>query len=504
MYFKSITPEEAGISSKIILEFLKTLDSYNFCTHDVIMARDDKIFAEVYYKPFDRDFKHRMYSISKSFVSVALGMAAEEGLLSLSDKMIKYFPDYVPADADELIREASIRDFLTMETSVQNHILWFPTGTKDRTEMYFKKNGEKVPGSIFCYDSPGSYMLGVIVEQVTGKPFLEYMKEKALVDIGFSEDAYCLTVPGGHSFGDSGVMCTARDLLTFARFVMNKGEWCGKQYMDRNYLEEAVKKQVSNANTTQVIYNTYGYGYQIWKAPNNGFAFIGMGDQFAICDPETDFIFIINCDNQGSKPATRVVLYHELYKSIISALSDPIEKDEDAYAKLCEYTENAQLFSLKQEEVNPFENEINGKVYELNENPMKIEYIKLNFEGKKGILTYKNAQGLKKLAFGLGYNEFGKFPQEGYSDMIAGEYAPGNYYDCACSADWIEDKKLRIKVQIIDKYFGNACFIFSFKDSRVSVLMTKSAENFLLEYEGIAVGGIHSITQVNEITGGTS
>ncbi|MBR3761723.1 MAG: serine hydrolase [Lachnospiraceae bacterium] len=490
MFFKTVTPEEAGISSGKVVEFLKILDSYNFCTHSIIMARGDKIFAEVYYKPFDKNFKHRMYSISKSFVSVALGMAAEEGLLSLSDKMIEYFPEYVPDDANELMRETTIRDMLTMETSIQNHVFWFTSGTKDRTEMYFKNKGEKVPGTIFCYDSPGSYMLGVIVEKVTGKPFLEYMKEKALCDIGFSADAYCLTVPGGHSFGDSGIMCTARDLLTFARFVMNKGEWCGKQYMDRNYLEDAVKKQVSNANTSQVTYNSYGYGYQIWKAPNDGFAFIGMGDQFAICDPDSDFIFIINSDNQGSKPSTRAILYHELYKSIIGSLSAPMPKDEKAYADLVQYCENAELFSLKQEKNNPFEAEINGKVYELKENRMKIEYIKFNFEGKKGILTYKNEQGTKELVFGLGYNEFGKVPQEGYSDMTATEYAAGNYYDCACSADWTEEKKLRIKVQIIDKYFGNASFVFSFKDSRVSVLMTRAAENFLLEYEGVATGNI--------------
>ena len=488
MYFKTVTPEEAGISSEKVVDFLKTLDSYQFCTHDVIMARGDKIFAEVYYKPFDRNFKHRMYSVSKSFVSVALGMAVEEGLLSLSDKMIQFFPEYVPSDVDEWMKETTIRDMLTMETSIQNPVFWFPTGTKDRTEMYFQKYGEKVPGTLFCYDSPGSYMLGVIVERVTGKPFLEYMKEKALCEIGFSGDAYCLKVPGGHSFGDSGVMCTARDLLIFARFVMNKGAWCGKQYMDRTYLEEAVQKQVSNANTTQVSYNTYGYGYQIWKAPNDGFAFIGMGDQFAICDPQTDFIFIINADNQGSKQATRAILYHELYKSIIPFLASPLARNEAAYAGLCEYAKEAELFSLKQEGRNPFESEIDGKVYRLKENPMKMEYITFRFEGRKGILGYQNEQGKKELAFGLGYNEFGKFPQEGYSDMVATEYVPGHYYDCACSADWIEKRKLRIKVQIIDKYFGNACLIFSFKDTRVTVLMTKSAENFLQEYEGLAIG----------------
>lgn len=119
---------------------------------------------------------------------------------------------------------------------------------------------------------------------------------------------------------------------------------------------------------------------------------------------------------------------------------------------------------------------------------MGMEYVKFHFEGKKGTIYYKNAQGEKELKFGIGYNEFGKFPQEGYSDMVGTEYAPGNYYNCACSADWAREKTLRIKVQIIDKYFGNACFMVGFKDERISINITKTAEGFLREYVGVALG----------------
>ena len=94
MYFKKTTPEEAGISSKKVLDFLKTLDACGFSTHSILMARGEKLFAEVYYAPFDKDFKHRMYSVSKSFVSAAVGIAADEGLLSLDDPFIQFFPEF--------------------------------------------------------------------------------------------------------------------------------------------------------------------------------------------------------------------------------------------------------------------------------------------------------------------------------------------------------------------------------------------------------------------------
>ena len=486
--FRIVSPEQAGVSSGNVLKFLKTLEKYHFCTHNIIMARGKNIFAEGYYAPFHKDFQHRMYSVSKSFVAVAVGLAEEDGLLSLDDKFIKYFPEYVNQNVNEKMQEMTIREMLTMETSQTGQVDWFRSGTKDRCEVYFRTAGTRVSGTTFEYDSPGSFMLGTIVEKVTGKPFLEYMKERFLLQGGFSENAYCIKCPGGHSFGDSGVMCTARDLLVFARFVMDGGVIDGVRYMNEKYLLEATKKQVSNGHDGAVAYNSYGYGYQIWKAPNDGFAFVGMGDQFAICDREKDFIFIINSDNQGHSPATRAILYHALYEYIVDELGTALAENAEAYAELTDYIKNLKLFSLKESTTSPFAEELNGRTYVLEENPMGIKYVHFDLEGDKGVLTYENAQGVKSLLFGFGHNEFAKFPQEGYSDLIATIGEPGHMYDCATSADWPEEHKLRIKVQIIDKYFGNMSMEFGFKGDEVGIYMQKTAEAFLDEYQGYACG----------------
>ena len=487
MYFNYTTPESAGISSKNVLKLLRVFERYGFRTHSVIMARENKIFLEAYYKPFNRDFKHRMYSVSKSFVAIAMGFAIEEGLVSLDDKMTDYFKEYHNDKTNDILCDATIRDFLTMQTAQSDSVNWFNKGSSDRADVYFWRTGDKIPGTLWRYDSPGSYMLGAIVEQVTGMPFLEYLKKKCLNDIGFSKDAYCLMAPGKYSFGDSGVMCTSLDLLHFARFVMNGGTWQGKEYMRTDYIKDAVKPLVANVNNTNRTYNAYGYGYQIWGAPEGGFAFIGMGDQFAICHPDTDFIFIINSDNQGYA-VSRELMYYELYNSIIHEFKDFLPEDDEAYKELTSYVSGLELFSLEDKGDNDFAKIVSGRTYYLNENPMNIEYVRLDFEGKRGTLSYKNLQGEKQLTFGLGYNEFTKFPEEGYSDMVATEFKSGHYYDAAVSADWLEEKKLRIFTQIIDKYFGNTTFILSFKNNSVTIEMTKTAENFLNEYQGQAIG----------------
>lgn len=484
--FENVSPEEVGIGSDKVLEYIKTLDSYNLKTHSLILARGNKIFAECYYKPFNKDFKHRMYSISKSFVAVAVGLAEYEGLLSLDDKFISFFPEYVNENTDDRFFEATIRDMLTMRTFMVDTAQWW--GEKDRAAAYFTKGSRQIAGTNFSYDSAGSFLLGAIVEKVTGKLFLEYLKEKILDENGFSEDSYCLLAPGGHSHGDSGVMCTARDLLIVARLLMNKGVLNGKRYLSESFVEAAISKQTDTNYISELsFYHKYGYGYLIWKMPEDGFAFIGMSDQYVICDPKTDFVFIINSENYGSSEFSKAIIMHELYKTIIGNLKKPMEKNEEAHSKLRDYTDSRNLICLTGNTESKLIEQINGKKYILEENSAGIEYVMLDLSKNTGVFEYKNADGINKIKFGMGYNEFSKFPGKKRMGLTASVYEEGTY-DCAASAVWAEENKLHIMVQIIDTYLGTLNIAVGFKDNRISVRMRKYAQRILDNYDVNAVG----------------
>lgn len=99
---------------------------------------------------------------------------------------------------------------------------------------------------------------------------------------------------------------------------------------------------------------------------------------------------------------------------------------------------------------------------------------------------------MKNIYFGMGENAFDKFPEEGYSDLVGTEYAPGNFYKCATSAAWIEPQKLGVCVQAIDKYFGRLNMQFGFKDEdAVEIYMAPEAEFFFEEYSGYAAGYVN-------------
>ena len=131
---------------------------------------------------------------------------------------------------------------------------------------------------------------------------------------------------------------------------------------------------------------------------------------------------------------------------------------------------------------------INSKRYLLNANKMGIYSIRIIFHKDCGIFEYEKNSKIKRIGFGICKNEFGLFPEDGYSDLIGGKESENYFYRYAASASWIEENKLHIKIQIIDKYFGQLNIFIGFKNNGVGLYMNKAAENFLKDYQGYAGG----------------
>ncbi|MCQ2480282.1 MAG: serine hydrolase, partial [Clostridia bacterium] len=115
MFTKS-SPESVGISSRQILKYLKIINSRGLASHSVLIARGDKLICEAYWKPFDRSVKHRMYSQTKSYVGIAVRLLADEGKISLDDKIFSYFPDKLPEKIHPYLEKLTIRNMLMMRT----------------------------------------------------------------------------------------------------------------------------------------------------------------------------------------------------------------------------------------------------------------------------------------------------------------------------------------------------------------------------------------------------
>ena len=482
---QTATPEQAGISSQWVSKLVNTLNKRGLATHTLLLMRGDQIFAEYYWKPFHKDFCHRQYSQTKSFVSVAIGLLEEDGRLSLDDKIVDHFPEKIETEVPEYLGQLTIRQMLTMETCSKVPT-WFKHTDPDRTHLYLNENTAPVPGGMrFQYDSPASQVLSSLVEKLSGQTLFDFLNDRIFRHLDAFHTATILKTPNGDSFGDSAMVCTARDMAAFGRFVMNYGTWKGQRLMNEAYLRTATSKVVDNHETGFDDVFSFGYGYQFWRC-RGGFAFNGMGGQLTLCYPEKDLIVVTNADNQGFAEAKALTLT-AIDDLILENLQDsPLPEDPTSHAEALALGETLELAVMTGEKDSPFAKELNGRTYRCEENPTGITKFSFVFhEDGTGILRYTNAQGDKELAFGLGRNVFSKFPQFGYSDLYCRVPTTNGFrYDCAASAAWGEEQKLLLRVQIIDRYFGNMFAIFSFREDVATVTMSKTAEYFLMEYVG--------------------
>lgn len=485
--FEKITPEQAGVHSENILKMIEAFEKKNYSMHSIIMAHKGKVFFEQYWKPYNKDSLNRLYSAGKSFVSLAIGFLYDEGKLGLDDKIIKYFPEY-EEKADCALKEQTICDMLKMSTaSIDKH--WLGLGVTNRTEYYFTREQNRPSGTLYNYDSTGTYILGIVVEKLSGKNFIDYLKEKLFAKIGVSDDICCLKTPDGHLWADSGVRCTSLDFLKVAQFATNMGEWNGEQLLSREYMLEATSPQAFTAYDGYGGYSKYGYGYQFWITQDGGFSFNGMANQFAICLPEKDFVFVCTADNQFN-PTSAEIIFENVFEKIADTISDgELPENPTDYERLKSACDKLELSWVKGNAYSEFQNAVNGITYCLDDNDMKIKSFKLDFCGNnEGEFEFIDDEGTHVLPFGIGKNVFCNFPKNAMPDEVGGVDAVGYRHKCAVSGAWVEEKKLFIKAQIIDKYLANLCITIGFRGDTVGMQIMANAEFFLEKYHGFAGG----------------
>jgi len=474
------SPESLGIPSSAVLRFLERIDRQRTCMHGFLLLRNGQIAAEGYWAPYSENSMHRMYSVSKSIVSLAIGLMIDEGKIHLDDRVAQFFEDKVPENLHPYLAQTTIRDLLMMATPHSENS--YTRYDKDWAATFFQKKPSHPPGTIFAYDTAATVILNTIIERISGVPFLQYMRGRLLDPIGFSKEAWCIKTPEGTSWGGSGVICKLRDMAKLAYVCMKKGRWGDLQLISEEYVRAATTKQIDNS-----ISGDHGYGYQIWMNEDNGFAFIGMGSQLALCYPEKDLLFACIADTQGEGP-TGVGIIDSFREEILFKIKDePLPCDALMNRRLQEKLASLKIPHQPGKASSPIEGTINGKWYKLDENPMGIIRTRFLFQGDEGIWEYENATGFHRLNFGIGKTVAGTFPEKHYFGERIGTPL-GKGYKCLASAAWVEDHKLNMLVYITDDYLGTLKATFSYKGKEIGIFMTKVAEWFLDEYQGFAGG----------------
>ncbi len=288
--FPRCTPEEAGIPSGHIAAFLTEIaEDESLNMHSILILRGGRMITEAFFTDHDPLCWKCTFSACKSITSLAIGMLCDEGKLSVDEKLTDLFDNRIPPLARLAVKDLTVRHLLTMSTGSSFNEITMMT-ERDWVRGFF--SGTFDSGK-FAYNSLNTYLLSVILTEKTGESLSDYLKPRLFEPLGIS-NYYWEKSPSGIDKGGWGLYMRPEDLAKIGQFVMQRGQWNGRQLVSADWIDQAASKQISTGETS----DTYDYGWQIWVGrQHDSFLFNGMLGQNVLGFRENGIILVSHAGN---------------------------------------------------------------------------------------------------------------------------------------------------------------------------------------------------------------
>ena len=368
------TPEEQGISSSAILRFIDQADETLDGPHSFMLVRHGHVVAEGWWAPYTANDQHVMFSLSKSFTSTAVGLAVEQGLLSIDDPVLKFFPEDAPKEPSQNLKAMRVRDLLTMSTGHHDEeIRAFPYNTADAVKAFLALPVAHKPGTHFVYNTPATFMQSAIITKLTGMSVMDYLRPRLFAPLAIV-DPWWEQNPAGISMGGFGLNIRTEDIAKFAQLYLRKGEWQGKQLVPASWIEQATAKQVSNGSNPNSDWEQ-GYGFQFWRSKHGTYRGDGAFGQYALVLDKQDAVIAITSGTKNMAATMNLV-----WETLLPALNNeqPLAPDAAAQQKLTAKLRGLSLPIPVSSAQSSLATSVTGRRYVFPSNPQGIETITLN------------------------------------------------------------------------------------------------------------------------------
>ena len=439
-------------AARPIDRFIRRLEKEQVNLHGFLLSVNGRETAGGYAPPFMEGQPHRLYSISKTFTGIAVGMLMDDGLLSLDDRIADYFRGWLPENPDGQLLRLTIRDMLRMATCYCQTA--YREGVDDNwAKAFFTGAPTHEPGAVFHYDTGCSQVLGALVRRLSGLEVMDFLEERLFTPLGMEDRRFWLRDPSGCCRGGSGLCMSLRDLHR-ASLCLQDG---GRGLIPAWYVEQMSRRQIETPLQTNEE-ERYGYGWQCWRT-RAGWAMYGMGGQLAVFCPEKKALLCTIADTRLDPFGVQRIynaFFEELYP-FLETMDGPAER----FSLRLPSVSNTSAFAFP--EAGPYEFPAG--------NPLSLREMTLTADG----LVYENARGRVSLPLTMG--GLREIPFPGWPEEAA-----------VAAAGWIGENLLLARCHAIGEAPCGFEMLLSFSEERLTVQARRSKDPLTEGYEGTASG----------------
>jgi len=326
------TPEEQGMDSANLAALLQKIQKENLNIHSILVARHGFLVLEAYFPPFERETPHNLYSCTKSVTSAAFGIAFQNGLIDSLDTPVQtFFPD-LSLDSEQK-KGITLRHLLTMSSGIE----WIEplrSGLSDSWSLYdanspvqyfFDRAMAAEPGKQFNYNSGGSHLLSMVIENTAGESTDTYTSRELFLPLGISRYSWQKD-PQGYTIGGIGLAMTSSDMLKFGQLYLNMGTWKGQSLFSPEWVKDSTRAHIA-------VSPGIDYGYQWWVRPNGIYNALGWGGQQIIVVPHQDMVIVFTAGIRDASWNTYDDLINGYLLPAVKS-AKPISANQEAFGLL--------------------------------------------------------------------------------------------------------------------------------------------------------------------------
>jgi CubicO group peptidase (beta-lactamase class C family) len=439
------TPEQQGITSLAILQFVELLESKMNEVHSFMLLRHGRVIAEGWWSPQGREHPHMLFSVSKSFTATAVGLAISEARFTMDDRVLSFFPDQMPAQVSDRLAAMRVRDLLTMTTghAVDTWGYMIERADGDWIKAFFDVPVVYAPGTHFLYNTGATYILSAIVQKTTGMNLIEYLEPRLFEPLGI-RNATWEQSPEGINRGGIGLSIKTEDIARFGQLYLQKGQWGNQRILPEGWVEAATSAQVSNGNTEIQSDGTQGYGYQFWRCLHGAYRASGLFGQYCIVMPEQDAVLAFT---SGIDVFDADHLLSLTWERLLPMMQpDALPEDLEAQNALAEKLSSLRLLPVQGKAESVLLPQISGNTYVADANDLQIETITLNFAEAGCTVNFKTT--VSEAILPCGYAEW----QPGHTGLFNGPWSSG-IVPIATSGAWTTHDNFTMIVRLYETPF---------------------------------------------------
>jgi CubicO group peptidase (beta-lactamase class C family) len=297
------TADEQGLNGTLLEEMLAFCD--NTFLQGIMVVRNGYNVLEEYPDPeFNESSLSDTWSVTKSVISILVGIALDEGYISsLDEAMVSFFPDRTIANLDSQKESITLKHLLTMKSGLQ----WNAYGDNDNAVMcqssdwvqyVLDRPMSDTPGETWHYNSGATHILSAILYNTTGMTPSAFADIHLFQPLGIDEYEW-ETDPQGLDFGGWGLQLTLQDMAKIGFLFLHKGTWDAEQIVSAAWVEDSTKAY----STGVAYYNIFqgDYGYLWWLKPSyNAYCAFGLHGQFIWVFSDRNVIFVTKSSSMPS------------------------------------------------------------------------------------------------------------------------------------------------------------------------------------------------------------